>query len=337
MKLNDFIHKKPPVKKATTQFVLENAALEQKYQDQINSLDFELGQYRTMEIERDEAVRKSGVDQEKGRLFEIENSNLLQEVTVLKTTIDNQESVLERIPVLEEEARAANGRLSNKQNEFNDLLGRSMEHSKTVSALGHQLESLESQHNQMSLDNVQFKADKISAEEERKQVLEQNEKTKIFAAETSRINIDLKKQNKELKDDLTYRENEAKDFSAQLDEAAQIETKLKVWVTRLEDEGTTNKTIKGGLDKDLISLKETATDMGNVIEGLIKENTYLRGANREFRKHLSKPRYMSMGSIARKEGFKMPQGKENIRTQYLGNGSPTLLKFKANEEDSNAR
>ena len=66
MKLNDFIHKKPPVKKATTQFVLENAALEQKYQDQINSLDFELGQYRTMEIERDEAVRKSGVDKEKG-------------------------------------------------------------------------------------------------------------------------------------------------------------------------------------------------------------------------------------------------------------------------------
>ena len=140
-----------------------------------------------------------------------------------------------------------------------------------------------------------------------------------------------------MKDDLTYRENEAKDFSAQIDEAAQVETKLKVWVTRLEDEGTTNKTIKGGLDKDLVSLKETATDMGNVIEGLIKENTYLRGANREFRKHLSKPRYMSMGSIARKEGFKMPQGKENIRTQYLGNGSPTLLKFKANEEDSNAR
>ena len=165
----------------------------------------------------------------------------------------------------------------------------------------------------------------------------QLKKTKTFAAEMSRINIEVKKQNKELKDALIYRENEAEDFSSQIDEAAQVETKLKVWVTRLEDEGTTNKTIKGGLDKDLIALKETATDMGNVIEGLIKENTYLRGTNREFRKHLSKPRYMSMGSIARKEGFKMPQGKENIRTQYLGNGSPTLLKFKANEEDSNAR
>ena len=92
MKLNDFIHKKPYVKKAPTQFVIENEVLEQKYQDQINALDLELARYKTMESERDEAIRKSGVDREKSRLFENENSVLSQEITLLKTTIDDQES-----------------------------------------------------------------------------------------------------------------------------------------------------------------------------------------------------------------------------------------------------
>ena len=51
--------------------------------------------------------------------------------------------------------------------------------------------------------------------------------------------------------------------------------------------------------------------------------------NRILRKDLDKPRYLSMGSIAAREGFKMPQGKENIRTHNLGNSAPKLLKFKA--------
>ena len=332
MKLNDFINKKPVVKLATAQFVIENEVLEQKYQDRINSLDFELGRYKTMEYERDEAIRKLGANKEKSQVFESENSNIIQEIESLKTTIDNQEVFLERIPVLEGEARYAKGRLSDKQNELNDILTHSMEQSKTISSLGNQLESLKSEHQQMSFENVQFKANKISAEEEIKQVVEQNEKSKVFASETSKINMKIRKQNNDLRDTLIYWENEAKDFSAQLEKASQVENKLAVWVKQLETDGITSKITKGEPNKNLKSLKETITDMGTVIEGLKKENI-----DRGSRKQLAQPRYMSMGAIARKEGFKMPQGKENIRTKYLGNASPTLLKFKANKEDSNAR
>ena len=68
------------------------------------------------------------------------------------------------------------------------------------------------------------------------------------------------------------------------------------------------------------------------MEDLIKELSYLRQVNREFRKELSKPRYLSMGAIAKQEGFVMPMGKENIRTRNLGNSAPTLLKFRQGEE-----
>ena len=182
----------------------------------------------------------------------------------------------------------------------------------------------------------QFKADKISAEEERKQVLEKNEEIKILTDEMSKINKEVRKQNKEFRDEITYWEKEAKEISVQLEQALNVENNLRTWVTKLEHEEATNKTIKGDLDKNINTMEKTVSEMGSVIEGLVKENTYLRGVNREFRKQLAKPRYMSMGSIAQKEGFKMPQGKENIRTKYLGNASPTLLKFKAKGEDSNA-
>ena len=337
MKLNDFINKKPISRPSSTQFIIENEVLEQKYQDKITALDLQLKHYKSIEEERDGAIRKLGSSQETSKELEALNSNLMQEVSSLTTTIENQESVLTRIPILEEETRGAKGSLSYKQNELNTILVASLEQSKTLSSLGNQVESLKSENQQLSFDNVQFKADKISAEEERKQVLNKNEKLETFTDEMSKITNEVQKQNKELRDSVNYWEKEAVDVSAQLEEASQIEINLRTWVTQLEEYDSTNKDIKGGLDKNLLSLKKTATEMGIVIEGLLKENKYLRGINREFRKHLSKPRYMSMGSIARKEGFKMPQGKENIRTKYLGNASPTLLKFKAKEEDSNAR
>ena len=62
----------------------------------------------------------------------------------------------------------------------------------------------------------------------------------------------------------------------------QIENKLRKWVTDLETEGAKNTTIKGGLSKNLDSVKSTVTDMSKVIEGLVTENNYLRMLNRDF-------------------------------------------------------
>ena len=263
MKLNDFVHKKPVSRQASTQFIIENEVKEQKYQDQINALDLELGHYKNLESERDVAVQKLEVEKDKVRTLGQENSNFEQEITSLKTTVENQESSLERIPLVEEEI-------------------------------------------------------------------------KILTDEMSKINKEVRKQNKEFRDEITYWEKEAKEISVQLEQALNVENNLRTWVTKLEQEEATNKTIKSGLDKNINTMEETVSEMGSVIDGLVKENNYLRGVNRDFRKQLARPKYLSMGSIAKKEGFKMPQGKENIRTKYLGNASPTLLKFKAKGEDSNA-
>ena len=102
----------------------------------------------------------------------------------------------------------------------------------------------------------------------------------------------------------------------------------------MENQDTKNTSIKGGLNKNLESLRSTVSEMGTVIDGLMTDNTYLRRVNSDFRKELLKPKYLSMGAIAKREGFKMPQGMENIRTRNLGNSAPTLLKFNPKKENS---
>ena len=73
--------------------------------------------------------------------------------------------------------------------------------------------------------------------------------------------------------------------------------------------------------------------MSKTITDLTSDKDYLSQLNSALKKELAKPKFMSMGAIARKEGFKMPTNKESIPMQILGNATPTLLKFKVKEEN----
>ena len=72
----------------------------------------------------------------------------------------------------------------------------------------------------------------------------------------------------------------------------------------------------------------------NQTNNLLKDIKYSRELNAKLQYEVSRPRYASMGAIARNEGFIMPMGKENIRTKFLGNSSPKLLKFKEKRNDN---
>ena len=383
MKLNDFVNKKR-VRQATSspRFILDNSALESKYKDQISDLNTQLGAYRTMEADRDAAIRRLGVevdkketlesqnntfkdelqrlritisDQEKflnqipdlkkeiHRLTVIEgdskqihfnNSSLLQEITALKSTIQNQETKLQTLNELQEAKTAAENFLADTKEELEQITNTAFGTSGRLTALEREFDLVKRDNNTLSKELIQNRADKISAEEERKQVLEENKKLKTFADETSKISIEVQKHNNKLRDEINFWEQDSKNVSEQLEESIQIENKLRKWITDLENQDTKNTSIKGGLNKNLESLRSTVAEMGTVIDGLMTDNTYLRRVNSDFRKELLKPKYLSMGAIAKREGFKMPQGMENIRTRNLGNSAPTLLKFNPKKENS---
>ena len=117
MKLNDFVNKKS-IRRSTSppRFVLDNESLDSKYKDQISELNTELGRYRTMEADRDAAIRKLGVEVDKKETLESQNNTFKDELMRLRTTISDQEGFLKKIP-----------KLQNEINQLNFIEGRSKE------------------------------------------------------------------------------------------------------------------------------------------------------------------------------------------------------------------
>ena len=70
------------------------------------------------------------------------------------------------------------------------------------------------------------------------------------------------------------------------------------------------------------------------IEELNQDIKELTTLNTRYRTELSKPQQASIGAIARQEGFKLPLASSaiNYRTNNLGTGQPTLLKFSFKEK-----
>ena len=336
MKLSDFSKKRTTYKRQKAQFILKNEFAENKYKEQIDDLNKQIGYLRNLEAERDDAIRVSIIEKEKTQEIQKISDQLEEKLKTVNDTLDFAEKKLNKIPELEEQIKSTHGSLSSVKNELDIMTKTAFEQSDKLSALGKQVESLKSENKQLTAESEQSKANEISSDEERNQVLEKNKKLEIFANETSKINKEVKNQNKELRDAVNYWEKEASESIVQLEQAIQVESKLRVWVSDLEKEEAINRTIKGETDKEALSTKKTMKEMGKVIEDLIKENKYVRNINKEYRKELLRPNYLSMASIAKQEGFKMPNGKENMRKQNLGNSMPTLLKFKAQKEETNA-
>lgn len=340
MKLNEFFNKTKKERRLPTQptqLVLQNDAAIAKYKSQIEDLNTQLGYYRTIESERDEAIVRLTVERETFKEGQQNISRLDEQLGDAQNLIEYHEKQLIQIPELEEAVKTSNGKYSQVNNELQNLTKVAFEQSKDLALVKAQADSLRDENRQLALETKQARADKISAVEEFTTVNTENTQLKNFTAETSKINSNLKNEMKEVKDVAMFWENESNEATVQLKESMAVGQQLRKWVTDLEMQTSQATVSKGKLDEEKNTLQGTIHEMGSVMEDLIKEMNYLRTLNKEYRKELSKPKFMSMGAIARREGFVMPTGKENIRKHYLGNAAPTLLKFKAKEEMSHAR
>ena len=74
------------------------------------------------------------------------------------------------------------------------------------------------------------------------------------------------------------------------------------------------------------TMNKQTEELQQDVKDLINLNAY-------YKTELSKPQHVSIGAIARQEGFKIPLASSaiNYRKNNLGTGKPTLLKFGAKE------
>ena len=143
--------------------------------------------------------------------------------------------------------------------------------SSNLSLLGKQIEGLQNENKQFNQETTQARADKISAEEEAKAVLIKNIELQTFATETGTINKKLEKDYSQIRDERNFWEKEAQESQIQIDEAIQVESKLRKWLSDLEKVGSEDSAHKGELNKKVINLQLQIADMGKVMEDLLKE------------------------------------------------------------------
>jgi len=336
MKLSDF-NKKPSSRKTSSKIVVENTSAEKKYQQQINELENQLSVYKNIEVERDEAIKRQTVLEENITSIRNEVSLVEEKLNAVETNLEHAESLNSKLPTLEQDYKDANGQLSTRTNELDLMTKRAEKQSLEINKLQNDL-IVQGSGMDLAFQErdkaVIAKQDMLTELEEVKSKFKEVES---FTDETSKINKELLKEAKELKDELAYWQTESKEYTVQLEEAKMLETKLRKWITDLEVETNQNKNSKTTLGKKVAKQQSVITDMTKTLDDMNKEMAYLRLINREFRKELQKPKYSSMGSIMKSEGFTMPQGRENIRTHNLGTGKPTLMKFKPKEEVSDGR
>jgi len=75
--------------------------------------------------------------------------------------------------------------------------------------------------------------------------------------------------------------------------------------------------------------KRVRTELNKQMDDLMDDMTTIAIENKRLRTELSTPRPMSVGAIAKQEGFKVPLASSalNYRKNTLGNSKPTLLRF----------
>ena len=333
MKLRDFTQKRKRVIKKPTQFVLQNDAAELKYQKQIDDLHNELGRYRNTEVEKDKAKASLQIEREGNKELKEVNDSLIAELKASKFTIEQQEESLLQLPNLKEEIKNFDTELSSTKRELARITKTAFQQSSDISRLAKDLEQAQQNNKVLEANNKQAVSNKLSANREKEEVLEKNKELQSFVEKMSKINIEVEEKNTELNRKIAYLDKESKEAQIQLDESLQVEAKLKKWILDLENQKSINTSVKGELNNKVVSLEATIKDMGLLMDDLMTELKHVRDVNKKYRKELAKPRYLSMGTIAKREGFKIPFEKENIRTHNLGNSAPTLLKFKAEGEN----
>jgi len=330
MKLRDF-QSKPKKTARSNKIVINNDAAELKYKAEIADLNSQLGHYRRIEAERDDAVSKFNAIEDNLKLERVEADKNREKIHELEKNLSILQTEVETIPDLKEQYLAAKGSASVKENELQTLRSKTVSQSQEVNLLRQQLENFQQSNNELEKQTKEAVSLKQSTEVDFEQVSNKNKELKSFADETSKINKELIEKNKSFIDLVTYYEVENKELNVQLEEIKSIEAKLRDWISNMEIESTNTHKSKNTLETKISKQADIITDMSNTLDDMMKELSYVRQLNKAYRDELSKPTYTSMAAIASQEGFVMPNGKENVRTHNLGNYKPTLLKFKKQE------
>jgi chromosome segregation ATPase len=161
-----------------------------------------------------------------------------------------------------------------------------------------------------------------------KEVIEQNldALTKKYDA-LGIINQEAKDKLSEARHDRNVFEAISKRSDEERDKAVALAQRLQERGEKLEAKTSSTNSTSKILIEENNTLKSEITEMTSAIKDLTEELLFVSKENKEMLAELKKPRFASIASISKKEGFKFPTSYEP-RANSLGTGKPTLLRKK---------
>ena len=311
MKLNNFFEKRTARNVTKKIISFNNEKKENELQQKINVLETELNRLKDIETRSDQLVNSNNVfmNEKSGYLKEIDNQH--SEIEDLKLYISNLEPKATAMEDAVKSSKEHQDALNQAKSELQQVKNSRLQQDKNIHML-----SKERSEFQLELKNVEkkYEVEKMTHKkihDSYQHLKKEYENVLGFSKENSKINIEAKNKIRDLERELNFLKPMIIGLRKQLAKADSNEVELKEWLTSLKEEIQANGT--GDYDFTFRKLNDLILDH-----------------YRRYKKELEKPRYMSMESIARKEGFRMPgiASAKNYTKLHLGNAKPTLLKFK---------
>ena len=333
MKLNSFFDKQiaSPRRVSSSPIFVPNEKKEQELLREITVLEAKLKQYEASIIEHDEIKRISSAvqDENKKVTFDLEQS--VEQVRL-------HQSELEELDLLEKSNVAYKEQLIELEGQnktLNSIIAEAQENSKQLNAdiitVSKQNQDYQEKIEEWNLRVHEAEGIVIGLEDDKRLLDEAKRDAEVRCSTAESQFVDMKQTIEQLDSERNFWKVSSQSYEDQMNELGRVEDRLRSWTGQLEDklgEGQSNSK----KDKSKITrLNKTIKEMALAIEDLTDHNNYLIDFNSALKVELSKPKYVSVGSV---QGERFPLARENIRTKQLGTGKPTLLKFRPKGEDN---
>ena len=328
MKVEDFYNKPkvtgPPNKARVISFV--NETREQEYEEQLATLQEEIA--RLTEIESIHIENNAKFQNTEERLQEtmLSETDLQTKINVFENEVARLEQVQIDKQELEDKYRDLRGQFDAQTNTIQNGAKEIAEQKKKIHQLSSQVDGLQSENTSITAElgaTTQLITDTKNEFEDYKS------NTAPELTELSAIRVQLieeKNKSSLLSQELSRVEGIANRLTIEKEELEATRTSLQAWAEAIESDNTKAQGINSVNKTELQKVKAALTTLTKQVDDLVGENKMLAEQNAEMIEELSRPKHMSIGSIEREEGFKLPR-KMSFGTNHLGNGSPTLLKI----------
>jgi len=333
MKYSDYLNALPntrPVKQTVT---VRDENREAILEQQIVSLKEQLTKYTDQVKTIDELKRKNSALVSDSQKYSSKLDSSTASLIKVNSQLEDQTKLIKDIKSIKQQ-------LDSKEESFTNLHIKSVEQQRELTKQQDEVVNLTIDKHLLEENQVHLQRQTTYAEQKHEDITGEIKFVKRKFTELESVSAAMTEQYNKIQHELGGR----------VDQCALLRTTIQM----LEEEIATVNVSNSSLHESLNSLQDfyvsTKSDLNysetesnkleaslesllNTLQNVEHENRYLLDKQHQLEIALSKPKYISQGSIAKQEGFRIPLASAalNMQKNYLGTGKPTLLKFKKKE------